>query len=278
MTLKQISKILENSGIESHKLEATLLVSHFMNTDAAHIYSDPDADYVSEELDAAVRKRAERYPLQYIFGEWDFCGLNFIVNESCLIPRQDTEIVAETAAGFAKKGDRILDLCTGSGCLLAAVLHLSGNSRGTAVELYPDTAETAKRNLSRLGFDCKVIIGDVRDDLFSDNDRFDLIISNPPYIAPDEMKALEPELTYEPRHALTDGLDGLSLIEAVVANYMPHLAKNGHMVIEHGYLQAGSVEKIVRNLSYDYMPVKDYGGNIRAAVITYHVPPQEKGE
>lgn len=270
MTLAEISKKLSLSGIDDSDFEASLLVCHFMNTSRASLLADGRTkDYSSPELEAAVEKRCTRYPLQYIIGKWEFFGLEFEVNENCLIPRPDTEILCEEAVKRLRRGGKLLDLCTGSGCIAAAVLHSTKNTTGRAVELYPETAALAEKNIKNLGLAdrCAVITGDACTDLFPDGEKFDVIASNPPYVTAEEMRTLEPELDSEPAHALTDGGDGLSIIEAIVKIYSRHLSDSGVMLIEHGASQADAVKRIAEEHGMSCRCIKDYGGNDRCSVM-----------
>ncbi len=268
MTVREIEKRLSNAGIDEAAYEARLIGSHFSGKSTARLLAEPDTDISGNEVETFVRRRCERYPLQYLFGEWEFSGMTFALTEDCLIPRADSEILAEAAARRLKKGGAVLDLCTGTGCILAAVLKLSGNTRGTAVELYPKTAEVARKNLARLGFDCEVITGDATTDLFPPGTKFDVITANPPYVTADEMKTLDAELYFEPRTALTDGGDGLSIIRDIIKSYRNHLADGGVMLIEHGAEQAEAVREIARENGMESETLKDYGGHDRVAVIT----------
>lgn len=272
MNLSEIIKTLTDAGINQSdaSFEARTLVSCITGVPQARILADPDRDYDSAELAEAVACRAQRYPLQYIVGEWEFCGLVIKVNETCLIPRADTEIVAERAIGLMPDNGRYLDLCTGSGCIAAAVLEYTKdkNSSGYAVELCHDTADTARGNIASLALDdrCTVVEGDASGDLFPD-ETFDIITANPPYVTREEMTCLEPELSFEPRIALTDEKDGLSLIREIVRVYGRKLNPGGRMIIEHGASQAESVERIAAEFGMKYKKLVDFGGNDRAAEI-----------
>ena len=272
-TLYDIEKNLAAYGIEDARREAVFFITHYTGVKEADIYLDTKREYDSQALAAAVKKRASRYPLQYILGKWEFCGLPFHVDESCLIPRQDTEIIAEKAAEYLPSDGILLDLCTGSGCILAAALTLSGigrsSGRGVGVELYNETAETARRNINALslGSRAEIIVGDAREDLFPPDVLFDVITANPPYVTTDEMDRLAPELSYEPRHALTDGGDGLAIIRDIIKIYRRHLKPRGIMIIEHGWHQAASVETIAHEYGMAYRCLYDYGKNPRAAIL-----------
>ncbi len=269
MTLAQIAKILTDAGIDDGRFEAGLLIGHFTGVSRASILADPGREYDDGNLACAVKKRAQRYPLQYILGKWEFMGLEFTVNENCLIPRPDTECVTEAAIRCCPEGGRVLDLCTGSGCIIASLLNYTKNTAGCAVELYPHTAELARKNLAALGLShrCTVITGDAAVDLFPETEKFHVIVSNPPYIAKDEMETLEPELGHEPRAALTDEADGLSLIEPIIRIYKHHLTENGVMILEHGWQQSEAVLKIACDNGLSGDIIRDFGGNIRGCVL-----------
>ncbi len=271
MTLSEIAKILADAGIDpaDARSEARLLVSHFTGKTNAYLLANPGEAYDSPALTEAVGKRKNRYPLQYIIGEWEFYGLPFAVNEHTLIPRPDTELIAERAIRSCKEGARVLDLCTGSGCILAAVLANVKSARGTAVDLYPETLRAAEENLKNLHLTDRTsfLCGDATADLFDRDVRFDVIVSNPPYVTADEMTSLEPELSYEPAHALTDGGDGLSILEKIIEIYRHHLAPNGVMILEHGWKQSDAVKAMAEENCMSYEKIMDYGGNIRGAVL-----------
>ncbi len=270
MTLDGIARRLTEAGIgaDDARHEALLLLARFTGRSPAVLLADRGWDSDAPELPDAVERRAAREPLQYILGEWDFCGLTLRVDRRCLIPRADTEVVAERAARLLPEGGRFLDLCTGSGCIAAAVCALSADrhTAGTALELDPATADLARENLAALGFAgrCSVVTADLRADPFG-GALFDVIVSNPPYVTAEEMKETAPELAWEPRIALTDEGDGLSLIAAILGGYRKHLAPGGVMLVEHGWRQADAVRHLAEAEGYAYSPLRDYGGRIRAA-------------
>ena len=168
MTLRHIAEALSDAGIENAFHEAMLLCEAFTGKSISSLRISPDEELPSsEQLDIAVKKRCTRFPLQYILGEWEFMGLPFSINENCLIPRSDTEILCEYIIRHAPKNAKILDLCTGSGCIVSAVLHYRKDMSGAAVELYPETLALAKENFGKLGLSDRVlpIQGDVTEDI-----------------------------------------------------------------------------------------------------------------
>ena len=272
MTFSELSSRLICAGIapDDARHEALLLAERFAGVSPAMLLADRERELDSPALAHAVERRCAREPLQYILGEWEFCGLCIKVDGRCLIPRPDTEIVAERAAALLPDNGRFLDLCTGSGCIAAAVCALSADrhTTGVALELIPETARLARENLEALGFAdrCTVVTADLRDDPFGEGDAlFDVIVSNPPYVTAQEMTELAPELAWEPREALTDGGDGLSLIAAILRLYRKHLAPDGVLLLEHGWRQADAVRRMAEAEGYEYACLRDYGGNVRAA-------------
>ncbi len=272
MTVREIEAALRNAGIEDALWEALLLAEHFTGRSATLWRADRDVEIASPALTEAVKKRASRYPLQYIFGTWEFMGLPFRVDEDCLIPRPDTEILVEAAIEEIRRmgaSVRVLDLCTGSGCILASVLHHCPGTVGTAVELYPAAMAIAQKNFVSLGLSERIrtITGDIRENLLPAGDLYDVILSNPPYVTTAEMAELAPELAYEPVCALTDGGDGLSLYRAIFENYLPHLAPAGLLLLEHGAAQSEAVLAMARDYGLTGKALYDYGGNARCAYL-----------
>lgn len=270
MTVRQITARLMGAGIEEADWEALLLVSHYTGKSTAYWRADRDTEITSTALQEAVEKRCSRYPLQYILGTWEFMGLPFHVREGCLIPRQDTEILCEKAIELlGNRPATVLDLCTGSGCILSSVLHHCPNTTGVAVELSPDAAAIAEKNFDALHLTDRVTLiqGDIREDVLSPETKFALILSNPPYVTTDEMTTLAPELFYEPTMALTDGGNGLSLYHAIFKNYLPHLAENGTILLEHGNTQADAVLAMGKAYGLCGTVLYDYGGNPRCTML-----------
>ena len=272
MTVRDIARLLTDAGIDpaDARLEARLLVSHFTGKSASYLLANPMEDFADPALAEAAEKRCRRYPLQYILGTWEFYGLPFAVSEHTLIPRPDTELIAEAAIRACPEHGRILDLCTGSGCIAAALLANVPTARGFAVDLYPETLRAAEENLNNLGLSerCTCLCGDAATNLFEDDMTFDVIVSNPPYVTVDEMSGLEPELAYEPAHALTDGGDGLSILKKIIEIYRHHLAPGGVMILEHGWKQSDAVCAFAETCGMIPEIIKDYGGNIRGARLT----------
>lgn len=267
-TYHGLRALLTAHGIPDADFDALTLLETFAGASRTAIFADPARAYESEALTDAVEKRLRRVPLQYIIGKWEFMGLPFVVNEHCLIPRADTEHIAEAA--IARKPRRVLDLCTGSGCILASVLHYCPDASGVAVDCMADALAVAAENFRLLGVAerVQIVCGDVRERLIAPEERFDVITANPPYITADEMKTLAPELSAEPRIALTDGGDGLSLYQAILENFRGNLADGGVFIVEHGYAQSEAVCAMAAEYGMAARVLRDYGGNVRGAELS----------
>ena len=279
MIFNDIVLTLKNAGIENALHEARLITSHITGISEAKILSARfDEIEVSAEslaaLTEAIERRCERYPLQYIIGQWEFMGIPFEVNENCLIPRSDTELLCETAMSKLPENGKFLDLCTGSGCIALAVAHHRPDVEVTALEKYPAPLNVAKKNCENLfgSIDrVRFIEADVCSHIsalgYFGSERFDFIAANPPYVTADEMDTLEPELSYEPRHALTDECDGLTIIRSIIHIYRLFLKPRGYLAIEHGRTQGPAIRAIMRNLGYRCETLKDLSGNERVTIL-----------
>ena len=267
MTLNEIIRLFREAGIENAPYEARLLASVFTGWSAARLMTagNEEVTAVSQELESAVYRRAKREPLQYIVGEWPFMGLSFAVSPACLIPRPDTETLCEAALGCLPPSARVADLCTGSGCIGISLAHHRPDITVVAVDIDDSAAACARENASRLGVADRVSVrlGDVTVPVFASEEIFDCIVANPPYIALDEMETLEPELSYEPRHALTDEGDGLSVIRGVLLNAARSLTDSGALFIEFGASQGAAVLTMAEEFGFTGEILRDLGGKDR---------------
>ena len=274
MKLCDIVSQLSAAGIENSAFEARLLVSHFTGIPESRLIAEKDA--ILPETNAladAVSRRAAREPLQYILGQWDFMGLTLKVTRDCLIPRADTEILCELGIKMLPLGGKLLDLCTGSGCIAASVAHYRTDASVTALEKYENTASVARENFNRLNDGkVKLVVADATSYADAEKhfarDRFDVILSNPPYVTSDEMESLEAELAAEPAAALTDGGDGLSFYRAIIKIYPDYLKCGGVLAYEHGYSQGEAVREILQYAGYSPATICDLSGNPRVTYIT----------
>lgn len=215
-------------------------------------------------LNAMVARRLDHEPLQYILGEWEFMGQRFYVDESVLIPRQDTETLVEIAETIINEcGFRsLLDICTGSGCIGISIAKRTGVA-ATLSDISAAALETAERNASLNDVSCTV----VKSDLFRDIDGcFDVITANPPYIESSVCNSLQPEVKWEPRSALDGGEDGLKYYRRIRKDFTAHLAPNGILIMEIGYDQGKSVPALFADLGRVNV-YKDLSGNDRVVTV-----------
>ena len=218
----------------------------------------------------ALARRYNREPLQYILGTWEFMGLPFTVSPDCLIPRPDTETLVEAALARLPICARVADLCTGRGCIGISLAHYRKDITVTAVELYENTAAAAERNARDLAVSDRfaVIRGDVTKKVVPDGTFFAMIVANPPYIAFNEMEALAPEIAFEPRAALTDEGDGLSVIRGVLKTASDTLTKEGTLLMEFGAAQGKHVLSLAESMHFSGEIIPDAAGHDR--VLSAH--------
>ncbi len=265
MNFYSVCEALKNAGIEDYKFEARILLEDFCGS------ASEFSEYDSAELDAAVKKRCQHYPLQYILGKWDFYGYEFKVNENCLIPRADTETVVEVAKKLLPKDEtvRIADLCAGSGCIGITLLRERKNMLCDGVELYEKTLEIAKENADLNGVSDRYnpILADV---LAGDclEGKYSAIISNPPYIRRDVLDSLSDEVKKEPVAALDGGEDGLIFYRAILDLYAKNLDGNGRFIFEIGYDQGAHLKALAAERDMTCDIICDLGGRDRVAVIS----------
>ena len=255
-------KVLSMADIAEAKTDAWLLLEMVCKIDRSFYYLHMEEDMPEEQMSEyqiALRKRAEHVPLQYIVGETEFMGLKFKVNSSVLIPRQDTETLVEEALQVVRPGMRVLDLCTGSGCVIVSILHNVSDVEGYAVDISKQALNVAKEN-ARLN-DVPVLFE--HSDLFDHvTGTFDVIVSNPPYICTDEIAKLMPEVRdFEPMEALDGKEDGLYFYRVLALECSKHLNKGGCVYFEIGYDQAEAVSRILTIAGYREIEViKDEPG------------------
>lgn len=220
------------------------------------------------QLENWLSRRQKGEPLQYLLGEWEFWGLPFEVGEGVLIPQPDTEILVEQslAAVKDKTAPTILDLCAGSGCVAIALAHELPNARVTAVELYDSAFSYLERNIKLNSVKVTAVKADV---LSAPPEKlqgeYDLIVSNPPYIAFDERGKLSAEVLFEPEQALFADQNGLAFYRAIAEHWLPLLKEGGTLAVEIGYRQAEAVRGVFSD--YDTEVHTDYGGNDRVITL-----------
>ena len=251
------------------QLDARLLLEYICGTDLQTMLMDGEMPVSKEDAAAyreLVERRVRREPLAYILGKWDFMGLTFEVNSGVLIPEQDTENLVEEVMRELCDGDRILDLCTGSGCILLSLLNYSNNTVGVGTDLSERAIAVARRNAESLGLSGRTDwrCGDLFEAIMPD-ERFDIIVSNPPYIQSGVIDTLAPEVRiHEPQMALDGGEDGLDFYRRIIPEAEEYLVTGGRLYLEIGYDQAETVSALMKKAGYyEVRTIKDYGGNDR---------------
>lgn len=257
--IQKSAEFLAKRGVDSPRLQAELLLAHVLKLPRMKLYLNFERVLTGPEADATrefVKRRGQREPLQHIVGTTSFCGYEIAVNHQVLVPRSETELLAE--AGWAWLRERsatngesaaattVLDFGTGSGCIAVAVAAKSPAARVVALDVSAGALELAKLNAQRNGVGDRVqfICGDGLAALATDS-RFDLILSNPPYIPAGEIETLQPEVRdFDPRGALDGGVDGLDFYRRLAAEAAVFLKSGGKIMLEFGDGQTAELKRI----------------------------------
>lgn len=265
---------LEKAGIEDYVFEAKQIIMHITGFTPAQILTDYNKElsqFQENNLIALIHQREVRYPLQYIFGHWDFYGRPFKVGVGVLIPRADTETVVETALEVLRQREnpKVLDLCAGSGCIGITIAAEIPTAQVTMVEKFDEALRYAEENIKLNSVNASVLKGDVFDKPQFENESIDLIVSNPPYIPNSEMKYCSPEVKFEPETALLAEDGGLEFYKAIIENYKSVLKIGGYICFEVGFKQAEKVKELLRNAGFkDIKITNDLNGIGRAVRAT----------
>jgi release factor glutamine methyltransferase len=269
--LKKGQSILIDNNIISAKLDSEILMSQAIRKNKKFIILNlhkaikkRDLDY----FDNLIQERANSKPIAQIIKKKDFWKYEFIVNNNVLIPRPDTEILIEQALKLVKNKNRlqILDIGVGSGCILMSILKEKKNFIGTGIDISNESLQISKANGQKLRINNRLRLFKTNIDNFNTG-KYDLIISNPPYIKKSNLKCLEKDIGFEPKQALDGGLDGLSEIRKVINKSSELIKRSGHFIIEIGFDQKNKVKKILRDKGfYIKKTVKDLSNHDRCIV------------
>ena len=265
--LQKVVARLVAAGVEGAGRDARMILMHATGLSAARLSADMEATLDGPCLaavEAAARRRAEREPMAHITGKKLFYKHEFLVTPDVLDPRPETEALIE--AGLERPWRSLLDLGTGSGAILLSLLAERDGAKGTGTDVSPAALAVAEANARQLGLSdrCVMHVSNWYDRIAG---SFDLIVSNPPYIALDEMEGLEPELSFEPRIALTDGADGLSAYRAICAGAPAHLTEGGWLMLEIGWQQGADVAALMTRAGLrDVSILPDLGGRDRVVI------------
>jgi release factor glutamine methyltransferase len=269
---KSIQTRLENAGIPDAESDTRIILREFANVTLSDLFSDPDkeldASVDMDKLEEVISLRVQRIPLQHIVGSTCFMGFDFEVSPDALIPRPDTEILTEEALKDYHDGSKILDLCTGTGCIITSLIALMNDCYGVGTDI-------SEKALALAGKNADSILGGKRDrlvfkrgdlyDALDEGEMFDIIVSNPPYIRTADIDTLMPEVKdHDPMLALDGGDDGLIFYRRIIEGAKEHLVKGGDLLLEIGYDQAEDVMKIMEdNRFIEINCIKDFAGNDR---------------
>lgn len=217
-------------------------------------------DSIYDEFLKIVEKRKQNYPLQYIFGKWEFYGLELFVDESALIPRFETEILVDEILKLDYKKDKILDIGCGSGAISLALADNLRKSQIYGIDISKEAINLSKRNKEKLNLkNVKFYESDIFSNVKEKN--FDIIVSNPPYIDDADMKTLEKELSFEPQNALYGGKDGLFFYREIIENSLDYLSEKGVMAFEIGYNQMEIISNLLIKKGFEILlQKKDFAG------------------
>lgn len=248
MNRLELEAVLKKGGIENYRFEAKELLNAFK----------------SDVLDLKIKQRLSGVPLQYLLGEWEFYSLPMLVGSGVLIPRPETELLIDIAKTLIDKNSVCIDLCSGSGAI-AITINKTIGSKTYALEKYEDALSFLEKNIALNGADVTIIKEDVFK--FSTDLKFDLIISNPPYIKTDDLPLLQKEVSFEPKTALDGGKDGLMFYKHI-SSFKSMLKENGAILFEVGFDQADDVCEILTKNGFKTKIFKDLSGVQRAVLGT----------
>jgi release factor glutamine methyltransferase len=266
--------ILQKSKISNPQLDSEILLSSSIKRDKKHIILNPKEHLSSEQLQkfkSLIERRKKGEPIAYLINKKDFWKDEFFVNKDVLIPRPDTELIIEQVLKIYSKERQlqVLDIGTGSGCILLSILRERLNFYGTGIDISKKSIKVSKFNAKQLNLTNRVNFFHSSVDNFNIG-KYDVIVSNPPYIKLLDLKYLEKNVVnFEPMLALNGGLDGFSKIRKVINKARTLIKKNGKFILEIGFNQKNKVKKILKEEGfYVNKAMKDYGNNDRCIIST----------
>ena len=263
--LKQGNEILKEAGIRDADIDAYLLLSHVSGKDRTFMFAHGE-EKVPERMEdmylLMIEKRAAHTPLQYITGEQEFMGIKFYVNRDVLIPRQDTELLVEEMMTVVPDGSDVLDICTGSGCILLSLMSYKNDIHGVGTDISEAALNVARRNAESLHKSATFAISDMLENV---EGSFDYIVCNPPYIRTADIALLDAEVRdNEPYGALDGDADGMKYYRILADTAGEHLKAGGEIFMEIGFDQGEAVKELFENAGYsDARVICDYSGNER---------------
>jgi len=249
-------------------LENRILLAHVTGLSRVQLITQSERQLSDDEaarLANLVTRRVDGEPIAYLVGRREFFGLDFLVNDAVLIPRPDTELLVELAIERLPQGGALLDMGTGSGAIAVSIAHARADARVAALDASSAALDVARANAAAHGVSVRFLESDWFAALGAD-ERFDVIASNPPYIAAGDAHLAQGDLRFEPTGALTDGADGLSALRTIIDGAPRHLVARGWLLLEHGYDQAAAVRDLLAGAGYaDVQSWRDLAGIERAS-------------
>ena len=272
-TIRQASQLLKNQNIISHELDAQVILSDIMGVTKDFFIANSHINISKstiKKFNHAIKRRINREPVAYIIGKKEFWSQDFAVNQATLVPRPETELLIYKVVDFFKnKRINVLDIGTGSGCILLSILKELVHSRGVGIDVSPKAIKTAQINSKNLNLfnQSKFKVFDISK---FNVGKYDLIVSNPPYIPSKDIKNLSKDIiNYEPLFALNGGLDGLDLIRKVIYKSNSLLKRNGLLAIEIGFNQYLKVSSLLKQCGFREMSREcDHNHNVRCIIST----------
>lgn len=277
--ISKSSDFLAKKGVDSPRLQTELLLAHVLQLPRMKLYLNFERKLSAPELDslrALVQRRGQREPLQHLVGTSSFCGFEIAVSKHVLIPRPETELLAETAWQFlgslGSVSSTALDFGTGSGCIAISIAAKCPNARLVAIDVSPEALDQARANAMRNKLAERIEFRHA--DGFAGvapGERFDLIVSNPPYIASEEIETLDPEVRdHDPRKALDGGADGLDFYRRIAKESVPVLKPGGKLMLEFGAGQADAIAAILDTAGWNVEAIHpDYSKRLRFLVASH---------
>tara|TARA_B100000886_G_C20376120_1_gene471836 strand:+ start:336 stop:1181 length:846 start_codon:yes stop_codon:yes gene_type:complete len=272
--ISHAAKILKEKKIKTAVLDSEILMLESIKKDNRYLITNSEKKINKKNLkffEDLIIQRANRKPVAYLLKKKGFWKNEFIVSKDTLIPRPDTELLVEQVLSLTKNKSklRILDIGVGSGCILLSIIKEKKDFYATGIDISKKCIEISKKNADKLNIKNKIKFFKSDIDNFS-LDKYDLIVSNPPYIKKLDLKYLEKDIIrFEPKMALDGGLDGISVIRKVITRSSELIKKNGKLILEIGFDQSIKVKKILRDRGfYINKVVKDFGKNDRCIVST----------
>lgn len=266
MTLREATRLLSDAGVPEPLSEARALFCHFAGIPIARQLCEEPCSESPALLDA-VKRRAAREPLAYLIGEWGFYRESYLLSPDCLIPREDTELLVDTAVSLLPKGAHFADLCTGSGCVGLSVLRHTEGTTALLLDISEGAVATAKKNAERLRLldRAQLLVADVTERAVGE--RYDAVLSNPPYIKNSVYPSLSPEVKKEPMRALLGGEDGMDFYRSILSLYRDRLTENGFFALEIGYDEAEDICRLAEGHGLSCEIRRDLSDNPRVAIL-----------